>query len=319
MKSREIAVVVILAVGLPSTLVWAQGKVSDTSPPTTAEKPSLMDEVYPGLASGVLTHARLSYLPEGILLRSGDFTVSAKSVTEEIAKAPEPLQAPLAKQALFVLEQTAAKDLLLLDAKAQAAKAGTDISGSGEQEILQTYFGKVVENIKVTDEEVAAFYRDNSEMFGEAKLDDVKPAIGRYLLQQKQEEAVTRQVRTLGQRVSIEVSAAWVKARAVSAMDNPVDKARQSGKPSLVDFGQGGCVPCDMMTPILEELRKQYEGKANVLFIHVGEEQILAARYGVRAIPVQVFFDKDGREVFRHTGFFPKSSIEKQLVEMGVK
>ena len=101
--------------------------------------------------------------------------------------------------------------------------------------------------------------------------------------------------------------------------DNPVDKARASGKPSMVDFGRDGCRPCDMMAPILETLKKDYEGKAEILFVHVGEEQILAARYDVRSIPVQVFFDKDGKEVFRHTGFFPQDEIEKKLAKMGVK
>jgi thioredoxin 1 len=119
--------------------------------------------------------------------------------------------------------------------------------------------------------------------------------------------------------MAIEVSAPWVAQQAILAKDNPVDKARGSGIPSLVDFGASGCRPCDMMTPILEALKKKYEGKLNVLFVHVREEQILAARYGVESIPVQVFFDKDGKEVSRHTGFFPQSEIEKKLSEVGVK
>jgi len=63
----------------------------------------------------------------------------------------------------------------------------------------------------------------------------------------------------------------------------------------------------------------QAAGHPNVLFVHVREEQVLAARYGVQSIPVQVFFDKDGREVFRHVGFFPQEELEKKLAEMGVK
>ena len=55
------------------------------------------------------------------------------------------------------------------------------------------------------------------------------------------------------------------------------------------------------------------------LFVHVREKQILAARYGVETIPVQIFFDKSGKEVFRHIGFFPQEEIEKKLTEMGGK
>ena len=46
---------------------------------------------------------------------------------------------------------------------------------------------------------------------------------------------------------------------------------------------------------------------------------ILTGRYGVQAIPVQVFFDKTGKEVFRHVGFFAEQEIEKQLLKMGAK
>ena len=74
-----------------------------------------------------------------------------------------------------------------------------------------------------------------------------------------------------------------------------------------------------MLAPILETLREKYKGKVNVIFIHVGQEPILASRYGIQAIPVQIFFDKTGKEVFRHVGFFPQEQIERKLSEMGVK
>jgi thioredoxin 1 len=57
----------------------------------------------------------------------------------------------------------------------------------------------------------------------------------------------------------------------------------------------------------------------NVLFVHVGQEQILAARYGISTIPIQFFYNKDGKEVFRHVGFWPQAQIENKLAEMGVK
>lgn len=61
-----------------------------------------------------------------------------------------------------------------------------------------------------------------------------------------------------------------------------------------------------------------YPEKLNVVFVHVGEEQVLAARYGIRSIPVQVFFDAEGREVFRHVGFFAQDDVNRQLAQMGV-
>lgn len=66
-------------------------------------------------------------------------------------------------------------------------------------------------------------------------------------------------------------------------------------------------------------LAKQYAGKANVVFVHVRQETVLAGRYGIRSIPVQVFFDKSGKEVFRHTGFIAQPDIENKLRELGVE
>jgi thioredoxin 1 len=72
------------------------------------------------------------------------------------------------------------------------------------------------------------------------------------------------------------------------------------------------------MAPILEDLKAEYEGRLNVLFVHVREDPVLAAVYGIESIPVQVFFDKAGKEVFRHVGFFARDEIEKKLSELGV-
>jgi thioredoxin 1 len=73
-----------------------------------------------------------------------------------------------------------------------------------------------------------------------------------------------------------------------------------------------------MMQPILQNLRKKHPQSLNVLFVNVREKNILGARYGVRSIPIQVFFDKKGKEVFRHVGYYPEKEIDKKLAEMGI-
>ena len=65
--------------------------------------------------------------------------------------------------------------------------------------------------------------------------------------------------------------------------------------------------------------QQKYKDKVNVLFINVTEEPILASRYGIQSIPVQIFFDKNGKEFFRHVGFFPQDQIETKISEMGSK
>jgi thioredoxin 1 len=184
---------------------------------------------------------------------------------------------------------------------------------------LLDYVGTLAKTVNVSDLEILEFYNNNKETLGGVTIDKVKPQIEQFLLRQKQQELVNEHIRTIGRRTQIEISASWLAAQAALAKDNPVDKVRASGMPSLVDFGSTGCVPCDMLAPILETLREKYKGKVNVVFIHVGQEPILASRYGIQAIPVQIFFDKTGKEIFRHVGFFPQEQIEAKLSEMGVK
>jgi thioredoxin 1 len=273
----------------------------------------------PNLAAAALVNAKLAELPDGTLLRAGEFLITQKELDTEIAKAPEAMQEQLRKNAFFMLEQMATKQLILQEAKAAATKDGKDASKLQDKELITAYFDKLAAGVAVTDAEAAEFYEKNKDMCGGQDLKDIKGSIDSFILNQKKQEIVEKQIQSLGERNTIEVNAVWLKRQAELAGDNPVDKARASGKPSLVDFGSKGCRPCDMLAPILETLKKKYDGKANVIFISVRDEQILAARYGIQSIPVQIFFDKDGKEVFRHAGFWPQEELEKKLGEMGVK
>ncbi|MBP1724840.1 MAG: Thioredoxin protein [Deltaproteobacteria bacterium] len=91
------------------------------------------------------------------------------------------------------------------------------------------------------------------------------------------------------------------------------------GMVTLVDLGAKKCIPCKMMAPILEELTKEYQGKAAIVFIDVRQHTDQAEKYRLRAIPTQIFFDKQGNEVLRHVGFMDKKSIVQVLDKLGVK
>jgi thioredoxin 1 len=100
-------------------------------------------------------------------------------------------------------------------------------------------------------------------------------------------------------------------------------KENQDGVPvkgmvTMVDLGARSCIPCKMMAPILEKLEKEYEGKAAIVFIDVWQDRSQAERFGISAIPTQIFFDKNGQEVYRHVGFMPEDAIVGQLEKMGV-
>lgn len=285
---------------------------------SSSEKSRSIEDMYPGLTMGALSYAVAYELPEGVLLKAGRLVINDKELTAEINEADEQVRSQLRKNGVFVLEQIAAFKLLLREARTDAAKNDTDISEKDDKAIIQDYLQTLVKKVEVADSEIIDFYNGNKETFGGATLAQIRPQIKQFLLQQKQQEYVDEHVRIIGKRMQIEVSASWLKTQAASAQDNPVDKARASGMASLVDFGSTGCVPCEMMAPILKTLREKYKGKIDVLFIHVGEKPILASRYGVQSIPVQIFFDKTGKEVFRHVGFFSQEQIEEKLVEMGI-
>jgi thioredoxin 1 len=90
--------------------------------------------------------------------------------------------------------------------------------------------------------------------------------------------------------------------------------------PRLVDLGAHKCIPCKKMAPILEELREEYAGIVDVVFLDVWKDPKAGKPYRIRLIPTQIFFDRSGKEVFRHEGFMPKEDIEKVFREkMGVK
>ncbi len=88
--------------------------------------------------------------------------------------------------------------------------------------------------------------------------------------------------------------------------------------PRLVDLGAHSCIPCKKMAPILDELRKEYEGRLRVDFIDVWQNPDEGTKYGIRLIPTQIFFDAAGKELARHEGFMSKEDILVQWTALGV-
>lgn len=98
-----------------------------------------------------------------------------------------------------------------------------------------------------------------------------------------------------------------------------IQQALASGKPTLVDFGASFCIPCKKMKPILDSLKKEYSGRANVIFVDIKEERAIPGKYKIQIMPTQVFFDAKGKEVKRHLGFMDKPEIISEFKALGVK
>ena len=96
------------------------------------------------------------------------------------------------------------------------------------------------------------------------------------------------------------------------------EKIPSKGMVTMIDLGAKSCIPCKMMAPILEKLEKVYNGKAAIVFIDVWKHRGQAKRFRIRAIPTQIFYDQQGKEVYRHVGFMSEKAIVNQLKKMGV-
>jgi len=86
----------------------------------------------------------------------------------------------------------------------------------------------------------------------------------------------------------------------------------KSPEPVLVDFWAPWCGPCRMLAPVIEELAKEYSGKARVAKINTDDHPNTASRYRISAIPTLLFF-KDGKVAQQVVGVHPKAEIKKIL------
>ncbi len=77
--------------------------------------------------------------------------------------------------------------------------------------------------------------------------------------------------------------------------------------PKLVDVGADKCIPCIKMASILDQLREDFTGQMEVVFVDVWEFREEAAKYSVKMIPTQIFYAADGRELYCHTNQKPQA------------
>jgi thioredoxin 1 len=88
---------------------------------------------------------------------------------------------------------------------------------------------------------------------------------------------------------------------------------------TFIELGADKCIPCKAMQPIMKEIAAEYKGQVQVVFYDVWKNPEPGRKYGIQLIPTQVFINKSGKEVYRHTGLFPKPELVAFLKKQGVR
>ena len=94
--------------------------------------------------------------------------------------------------------------------------------------------------------------------------------------------------------------------------DSNFEAVLGEGMPVMVDFWAPWCGPCRRVSPIVEELAAEYEGKVKICKCNVDENDGVPMKYSIRNIPTLLFF-KNGELVDRLVGAVPKQEIEDKL------
>jgi thioredoxin 1 len=185
--------------------------------------------------------------------------------------------------------------------------------------MIKTFFEDLTRDINVAAGDIETFYKENESVFCGTPLGKVRKQIETYVLQDKQQRFVDGYIKTIGQQIDIQVSETWTNAQSRIAKGNPLDKARTTGKPTLAVFSAKSCCGPDKMLPVINTVQEKCGDKINIVYVEPQKEQILSARYGIRSIPAQIFYDAAGKEFFRHNGFFSDKDIFAKLNDIGVK
>ncbi|MFH0977151.1 MAG: thioredoxin family protein [Spirochaetota bacterium] len=92
-------------------------------------------------------------------------------------------------------------------------------------------------------------------------------------------------------------------------------------KVTFIELGSVNCIPCRMMQPVMKQVEEKYSDQVKVIFYDVWTEngRPFGQVYKIRAIPTQIFLDSNGKEYFRHEGFYPFEELEKILKKGGVR
>ena len=266
-----------------------------------------------------------------VLAQVNSEKITVEEFNKEVEKVELPLRDMVREEPLQYLEGLIMKRIVLQEARKQGIAPPPKTYKDTDENSLSPDDYLITELMKkqfpappaVTQQEIQTFYSMFKDRMEGKPLDEVAPAIEQVIRQGKQQEELESFLSTLRKNASVEIDQIRLKKIASKPPESNTEedfkKALQGRKPVLVDFGANSCAPCRQMRPILKAVGEEYSGKAGVLVIDIYKYQDLAREYKVQVIPTLVFFDGNGKEVFRHIGVLEKEKIIAKLKEIGME
>ena len=111
------------------------------------------------------------------------------------------------------------------------------------------------------------------------------------------------------------------KGKKIEGSSTTSPLAENKFKVTFIELGSVKCIPCQQMQSVMKSIETKYGKEVKVDFHDVWTEagKPWGVKYGIEAIPTQVFLDETGKEYYRHVGYFPEEELVKILQMKGVK
>ena len=111
------------------------------------------------------------------------------------------------------------------------------------------------------------------------------------------------------------------KAKTPSQVSTGTKDSEKNYKVTFIELGSVRCIPCHQMQSVMKSIEAKYGKEVKIDFYDVWTDagKPFGVKYGIEAIPTQVFLDETGKEYYRHVGFFPEEELVKVLQQKGVK
>ena len=272
------------------------------------EETKTAGEVYSSFDIGPLEAAKLEEMDPGVVARIDGKTITAEDIAKMIMRVPEQNRRLYEMTKPFLLAQMLQREALLAEARRRGMPAGEE----SDRDVIGRMVDDVIAKVTVSDEEIKAAYDELKPMFGGKELEDVKEDLRKYVLRAKSTAAVQKFMDEVAKKADVTLNRAWAAEQHRLMTDNPLGKARASGKVTVVEFFSERCPPCKVLAPIMEDLKKEL-ADVNVIKIDVDKHPEFMIRYQARATPTIIFFDADGRQTDFVEGLLSKAQILEKI------